>query len=81
MSVCDSVRQLGIFHDPTRQSSVAQDVLRSLIISWLKENQPDGEQNAHDIAFLHKISNLHGEAWADISELLYEKLKTSVRIA
>ncbi|PPQ67134.1 hypothetical protein CVT25_005735 [Psilocybe cyanescens] len=78
MSVCDSVRQLGIFHDPTRQSSVAQDVLRSLIISWLKENQPDGEQNAHDIAFLHKISNLHGEAWADISELLYEKLKTSV---
>lgn len=80
MSVCDNVRQLGVSHDPIRQSSVAQDILRSFITLWLEEDQPDRGQNAYDIAFLQRLSNLHGDAWADISELLDAKLKACVCI-
>ncbi|KAH9486511.1 Conserved oligomeric Golgi complex subunit 1 [Psilocybe cubensis] len=80
LSICESVRQLGVFRDPTQQNFVAQDILRSFIRLWLEEgHRPNGEKNAHDIAFLQKLSNLYGDPWADISELLEKELEHCVR--
>ncbi|KDR85455.1 hypothetical protein GALMADRAFT_132149 [Galerina marginata CBS 339.88] len=77
LSICDSVRQLGVFHHPARQNSIAQELLRSFIMSWFAKGDA-GEHSMQDIAFLQKLSDQYGPPWADASDLLAGKLKTSV---
>jgi len=79
LTLCESIRQLGIFHQPVRQNSIAQELLRSLVTSWFGQNHEDGGQSLHDLAFLQKLSDQYGQSWAETSNLLAGRLKASVR--
>lgn len=82
LSLCDSTRRLGIARHPARQKVVVQDTLRLLITSWINEGWETYDNQAlHDLAFLHKIADVYGSAWEDISTLLAGKLKANVRCA
>ncbi|KAF8973530.1 hypothetical protein BDZ97DRAFT_1648009 [Flammula alnicola] len=82
LSLCDSIRQLGVIYHPVRQHVIVQQVLRSFITSWTKEffGGKGGENTVQDIVFLRHISDQYGESWNEISAVLSEKLKSFVRL-
>jgi len=78
--ISESIQQLGLFHYPTKQHSVAKEVLRSLALLWLDDDWGSGEQVLHDRSFLKKICDQYGKSLLDISNLLTDKLKSSVSV-
>jgi hypothetical protein len=75
LSLCDSIRQLGVVYHPIRQRVIVQEILRSFITQWIDDDVKvnDGPLDPNDIVFLRKVSDLYGESWSDISTALADK--------
>ncbi|KAF8913112.1 hypothetical protein CPB84DRAFT_1812046 [Gymnopilus junonius] len=82
LSLCDYISQLGAPHQLERQYVVAQDLLRSFMNLWIRDNleHEDVEQTQQDLAFLRALSHVYGQSWPETSTLIDDKLKALVRI-
>ncbi|KIM47756.1 hypothetical protein M413DRAFT_439424 [Hebeloma cylindrosporum] len=78
LSICDSIRQLGVVYHPVRQKNIVQDILRSFITRWTDNDANNGQLDPNDIVFLRKISDLYGQSWYDISTILADKSRSLV---
>jgi hypothetical protein len=75
-----SIQQLGLFWDPSRQESIAEQALHQFFIKLLYE--PDdgtksweaaGRQALQDLKFLGKLADLWGIGWAKMSGLVNKR--------
>ncbi|KAF9567030.1 hypothetical protein CPC08DRAFT_65181 [Agrocybe pediades] len=78
LKICENIQHLGLFHYPTKQHAVAKEALRSIVELWLKDDLGHEEQIFFDRSFLKKLADLYGESFSDVSNLLADKLKSSV---
>ncbi|KAF8078884.1 Vps51/Vps67 domain-containing protein [Lyophyllum atratum] len=79
LSLSNSIQELGVSPDQSRQRSLVQETLTQFIADFTGDGWDwDSVQSLHDVAFLRKLAAAQGEGCSDLSSILEGRLEENL---